>query len=213
MVLDKFRRLIEKSGYQISSKLLLSMLPPYLSALEVPHASVYVIDGLATRQSIDPLLGNILSKDENAGLLVIGDKFTEADIYSMLRLGVKGILSYEEAHEQLSGALSLVAAGGFWPTRAVLSHVTYTFLGSTQKHRHRVNRSAQLSTREQEVLILLLDALRNKELADRLHITERTVKFHVSNILFKFGVARRSELILLNQRSSEISTQPQSAGV
>ena len=36
-----------------------------------------------------------------------------------------------------------------------------------------------------------------KEVAERLHISERTVKFHVSNLLAKFGVRRRADLILL----------------
>jgi DNA-binding CsgD family transcriptional regulator len=47
------------------------------------------------------------------------------------------------------------------------------------------------------VLSGLLENLANKEVADRLHISERTVKFHVSNLLAKFGVRRRADLILL----------------
>jgi DNA-binding CsgD family transcriptional regulator len=47
------------------------------------------------------------------------------------------------------------------------------------------------------VLNGLLENLANKEVADRLHISERTVKFHVSNLLAKFGVRRRADLILL----------------
>jgi DNA-binding NarL/FixJ family response regulator len=55
----------------------------------------------------------------------------------------------------------------------------------------------ELSRREQEVLSSLLENLANKEVAERLHISERTVKFHVSNLLAKFGVRRRADLILL----------------
>ena len=69
-----------------------------------------------------------------------------------------------------------------------------------------MNSPAGLSHREQEVLTLLLDNLANKELADRLHIAERTVKFHVSNLLAKFGVRRRADLILLcYQRGGDIT--------
>jgi DNA-binding CsgD family transcriptional regulator len=39
--------------------------------------------------------------------------------------------------------------------------------------------------------------MKNKEIALRLNISERTVKFHVSNLLAKFGVRRRADLILL----------------
>src|ERR1700692_529328 len=79
MVLDKLRRLLEKSGCQICSKQIISTLDPDLSTLEVPPASVYVIDGHAARHSTGALLGNILNKHENARLLVVGDGFTEAD--------------------------------------------------------------------------------------------------------------------------------------
>jgi len=54
-----------------------------------------------------------------------------------------------------------------------------------------------LSTRETQVLDRLLENLSNKEIAAKLNISERTVKFHVSNVLTKFGVGRRADLILL----------------
>jgi DNA-binding NarL/FixJ family response regulator len=201
MVLDKLRRLLEKSGCQICSKQLISMLASDLSALEVPHASVHIIDGHAARQSVGSLFANILNKQGNARLLVIGDKFTEAESHSMLRQGVKGILNYEEAREHLPGALTTIAAGGFWVPRAVLSRFVDAILIGTPGHQLPINFPAELSSREQEVLNLLLENLANKELGDRLHITERTVKFHVSNILAKFGVRRRADLILLCYQS------------
>ena len=53
-----------------------------------------------------------------------------------------------------------------------------------------------ISRREREVLDLLLENLSNKEIASKLFISERTVKFHVSNLLSKFGVQRRADLIV-----------------
>ena len=47
------------------------------------------------------------------------------------------------------------------------------------------------------MLDALLQNLANKEIGDRLNISERTVKFHVSNLLQKFGVHRRADLILM----------------
>src|ERR1700758_701423 len=72
MVLDEFRRLLENSGYQICAQQLNSMLAPDLRSLEVPRASVYVIDAHAARQATGSLLGNILERHENARLLVVG---------------------------------------------------------------------------------------------------------------------------------------------
>ena len=46
----------------------------------------------------------------------------------------------------------------------------------------RGDSASELSRREEEVLAALLEDLANKEVADRLHISERTVKFHVSDL-------------------------------
>ena len=56
---------------------------------------------------------------------------------------------------------------------------------------------AELRPREREVLELMVEGLRNREIADRLFITVRTVKFHVSNILHKLDVQSRAEVIVL----------------
>jgi DNA-binding NarL/FixJ family response regulator len=197
MVLDELHRFLEDSGFQIVSKQLGSMLAPDLRSLDVPKASVYVVDAQAARQVTGTLLCNILDRFASARLLVVGDKLKEADSHALLRQGVKGILNYAEAREQLPQALSLVAAGGFWVSRTVLSRFVDSILTATGGRRLRVDSPAELSRREQEVLSGLLENLANKELADRLHISERTVKFHVSNLLAKFGVRRRADLILL----------------
>jgi DNA-binding NarL/FixJ family response regulator len=197
MVLDEFHRLLEDSGFQIASKQLDSMLAPDLRSLDVPRASVYVVDAHAARQATGALLGNILDKYSNARLLVVGDKLKETESYSLLRQGVKGILTYAEAREQLARALPQVASGGIWVPRPVLSRFVDSILSTAQGRRLRADSPSELSRREQEVLSGLLENLANKEVADRLHISERTVKFHVSNLLAKFGVRRRADLILL----------------
>jgi DNA-binding NarL/FixJ family response regulator len=79
----------------------------------------------------------------------------------------------------------------------VLSRFVDSILTGAQGRRLRNEAPTDLSRREQEVLNGLLENLANKEVADRLHISERTVKFHVSNLLAKFGVRRRADLILL----------------
>jgi DNA-binding CsgD family transcriptional regulator len=55
----------------------------------------------------------------------------------------------------------------------------------------------QLRDREREVLELMIAGLRNRDIAERLFISVRTVKYHVSNILQKLGVASRTEAIAL----------------
>jgi DNA-binding NarL/FixJ family response regulator len=191
MVLDEFDRLLSDSGYQIVSRQLESMLAPDLRNLEVPRATVYVVDAYAARQATGALLGNILDHYAGARLIVVGDKFKETDSYALLRQGVKGILNYNEAREQLPRALPLVAAGGFWVPRPVLSRFVDSILSTAQGRRMRGDSPAELSRREQEVLNGLLENLANKEVAERLHISERNVKLNVSNLLEKLSLRNK----------------------
>jgi two-component system, NarL family, nitrate/nitrite response regulator NarL len=197
LVLTEFERLLGKAPqFKVIAKQLESTLAPDLRNLEPPQAQVYVIDAHAARQATGALLTNILERFPDARLIVVGDSVNEANAYSLLRLGVKGILTYAEARDQLARALPLVSQGGFWVPRSVLSGFVDSILTS-QGRRLKTESITNLSRREQEVLDSLLENLSNKEIASKLNIAERTVKFHVSNLLNKFGVRRRADLILL----------------
>jgi len=69
----------------------------------------------------------------------------------------------------------------------------------------------QLSRREEEVLGGLMRSLANKEIAAALHLSERTVKFHVSSLLAKFRVRGRMELVREATRSFLPSRMPSQA--
>ena len=196
LVLSEFERILSKPDFKVISKQLESTLAPDLRSFEPPKAQVYVIDAHAARQATGALLSNILERHPDARLIVVGEAHQDANSFSLLRLGVKGILTYTEARDQLVRALPLVATGGFWVPRTVLSGFVDSIL-SGQTRRLKSDSVANLSRREQEVLDSLLENLSNKEIASKLNIAERTVKFHVSNLLNKFGVRRRADLILL----------------
>jgi DNA-binding NarL/FixJ family response regulator len=196
LVLSEFERLLNKPQFKVIAKQLESTLAPDLRNLEPPKAQVYIVDAHAARQATGALLSNLMERFTDARLIVVGDQHQDANSFSLLRLGVKGILTYDEAREQLIRALPLVANGGFWVPRQVLSGFVDSIL-TNQTRRLKSDSVANLSRREQEVLDSLLENLSNKEIASKLNIAERTVKFHVSNLLTKFGVRRRADLILL----------------
>jgi len=202
LVLSEFERLLAKaSQFKVIPKQLESTLAPDLRSLEPPRAQVYVIDAHAARQATGALLTNILERYADARLIVVGDSVNEATSFSLLRLGVKGILSYAEARDQLARALPLVSQGGFWVPRSVLSGFVDSIL-SNQGRRLKTDAVTNLSRREQEVLDSLLENLSNKEIASKLNIAERTVKFHVSSLLSKFKVHSRMELMRDASRNS-----------
>jgi DNA-binding NarL/FixJ family response regulator len=196
LVLSEFERLLGKSQFKVILKQLESTLAPDLRALDPPKANVYVVDAHAAKPATGALLTNLVERCPESRLMVVGEQHNDANSFSLLRLGVKGLLTYVEARDQLVRALPLVAAGGFWVPRSVLSGFVDSIL-TGQGRRLKTDSVTNLSRREQEVLDSLLENLSNKEIASKLNIAERTVKFHVSNLLSKFSVRRRADLILL----------------
>jgi DNA-binding NarL/FixJ family response regulator len=197
LVLAEFSRVLPASAFRLVPRQLESSLNPDLRQLDLPRAPVYVVDAQPSHNGTAALIANILEKSPAARLIVVAEKFDQAESHSLLRLGAKGLLTYAEAREQLPIALPSVAGGGFWVPRALLSRFIDSILTNSQGRRIKTGLSTKLSRREQEVLDDVLLNQANKEIASKLNISERTVKFHVSNILSKFGVRRRADLILL----------------
>lgn len=166
------------------------------ASLTVPRASVYVIEAHSHRQVTEAYVAAILARYPKGRLVVIAEKLAEASVFPLLRQGVKGLLTYAETSVYLPRTLREVAAGGFWVPRPLLS----AFVDSTLEGLHRPRPApvgVRMSKREQEVMELLMQNLSNKEIGSKLHMSERTAKFHVSNLLAKYGVQRRADLILL----------------
>jgi len=209
LVLSEFSRVLADSNFHVLPRQLESMLGPDLRQVTVPRALLYVVDAHASQQATVALIANILERYPAARLLVVAEKFSREDSHHLLRQGAKGLLTYTEAREQLPRALPQVANGGFWVPRKMLSEFVDSILTNNQGKRIKTEFAAQLSRREQEVLDTLLENLANKEIASKFNISERTVKFHVSNLLAKFGVRRRADLILLcyQRRQNKPSVQ------
>ncbi len=205
LVLGEFQRQLSLPGFDIKTRRLESTLAPDMRGAPVPRAPVYVVDAQMPRTSTEALSAGILERFPAARLLVVAEKFSDTNGFPLLRLGVKGLLSYAQARENLPRALQAVAGGGFWVPRSLLARFVDSMLKGT-RGRRLLSAPTELSRREREVLDALLENQANKEIANKLNISERTVKFHVSNLLAKFGVQRRNDLILqhLQARASAL---------
>ncbi|HEV2422286.1 MAG TPA: response regulator transcription factor [Candidatus Acidoferrales bacterium] len=172
--------------------------------MAIPKSPVYVIDGQASTQVVHALIEGILERHPKARVLVLASKHNDSGTFEFLRLGVKGLLAYGQATKQWQDALPLVAAGGYWVPRAVLSRFVESIIGNRKSAASRNQTPGTLSRREREVLDSLLRNLSNKEIASQLNISERTVKFHVSNLLAKHGVRRRADLIVMRFQEAQL---------
>ena len=118
---------------------------------------------------------------------------TDERILRSLRAGARGYLLKGASRQEIFDAVRTVHAGGSLlepgVTTRLLDHVRE---GGAQ--------TEPLTPRELEVLALISEGLHNSEIAGRLFVTERTVKFHVSSILAKLGADNRTEAVALAAR-------------
>ncbi len=177
----------------------------------VPQACLAIVDASNVAGALE-LVRRLHSQQPPINLLVLLPSFDDCVTFPLLRLGVKGLLTYPQTQRELCRAALQVSGGGYWVPRELLTRFVESILPELRGCKS-LDTEAGISRREREVLDLLLDNLSNKEIAGKLFVCERTVKFHVSNLLSKFGVQRRADLIVLwMQRSSAFSRPPKDMG-
>ncbi len=205
LVLPQFEQLISDDGNRVLSRRLEANRIPDFESLSVPRASVYVVEAHPHVSVTEAVVTGIHARRSAGRILVLAERFSDPTAFALLRLGVKGLLTYEEATRALPQALRTVVAGGLWVGRALLSRFVDSAL-CTVPLRVYATGFERLTRRERQVLDAVLDNLSNKEIASRLQMSERTAKFHVSNLLVKHGVRRRADLLFCALRNAGTST-------
>lgn len=112
-----------------------------------------------------------------------------------LFLGVNGVVVISSTwHKEVGSAIRTVQEGRLWIGRDVLNEYVRRITVNLRKTSGNLDALSHLTTREEQILSLLLSGESNKGIGDALGIAERTVKYHVSNILSKSQVSSRKEL-------------------
>jgi two-component system, NarL family, nitrate/nitrite response regulator NarL len=171
-----------------------------LPAVELHHPDVLLLDlqmpgahGLA-----------ILEKMQTAGattkVIVLTASDDKNEFVQAMKLGTCGIVLKQSPTDLLFKSIRKVYAGEIWldthTTAAVMRQFStaedYGALPTNGRSRER----SPLSHREREIVALVTQGFKNKEMAEKLFISEQTVKNHLHNIFDKLGVSDRLELAL-----------------
>ena len=151
---------------------------------------------LPNGQSLEALR-QIKQLNLNTQVLLLSALDREEYLYEALRAGAGGYVLKDIAPDELAQAVRTVARG------EVLVHPQLARRLFSQFSRQTRGRDKSgpyypyeaLTAREQDVLHLLARGLRNKEMAARLHVSERTIIFHLANIYQKLDVSGRTEAL------------------
>jgi DNA-binding NarL/FixJ family response regulator len=149
-----------------------------------------VMDGIAATAAIRQEL-------PNTEVLALTSVLEDASVVGAVRAGAIGYLLKDTQAEALCQAIKAAAAGQVQLTPKAAARLMQAV--STPQS------PEALTERETEVLRLLAQGQSNKQIAHSLHIAEKTVKTHVSNILSKLGVQSRTQATLYAVRTGLVS--------
>ena len=128
----------------------------------------------------------------DARVLVLTQYEDSEYVLSMLRAGAKGYISKTATGEELVSAIRTVHRGEsfLYPSAATMLVEEYLMRHGEEKDEYE-----RLTDREREILQLVAEGRTNREIADRLFISVKTVLRHRTNIMEKLGFHNRTELI------------------
>ena len=152
------------------------------------------VDGLTVLRSIQ-------TRVPQSRVILFAATDNKEDFVEAMKLGCSGILQKDASVTMIEKSIQKVHQGEIWLDSNTTAAVFRHFAAPTEYPPAHVNgkitrERAQLSQREREIIILIAQGYKNKEIAEKMFITEQTVKNHLHNVFDKLGVSDRLELAL-----------------
>ncbi len=139
------------------------------------------------------LTRRLLRKERQVNVVILTVKEDDDTVYEAFRAGALGYLLKTSTPQEVVEAIRLAQKGEAKITPRIATKVLEDFRRVREEEDEEDGELYLLSEREAEILDLVAQGLRNKEIATRLSIAEKTVKNHVSNILKALQVNSRTE--------------------
>jgi DNA-binding NarL/FixJ family response regulator len=135
---------------------------------------------------------------EGSRVLVLVSDFDLELRRRIVRFGVKGLVQKTETPDRLIAAVKCIHAGEVWLDPKTVSHVLDDLLhsGDVKPANGVLNNGVRLTGRERDIIALIGEGLKNKQIAERLYISEPTVRHYLTSIFEKVGVKGRQALIV-----------------
>jgi two-component system, NarL family, nitrate/nitrite response regulator NarL len=144
--------------------------------------------------------------------IILAAAITQETTIAALELGARGVLLKEAATPMLYRCVRQVMAGEFWVGRDAVGDLVAALRASPTGESSRRGRLPHLTERELSVIAAVTDGECNRGVAQRLGISEQTVKNHLRNIFDKVGVSSRLELAVFAQEREIVTDAPRKPG-
>jgi len=169
--------------------------PSAVAAVAKYDPDVLVLDLRMPHNSGLDVLRTLAGKHERCRRVLLTAAIRDDEVMEAMKLGVTGLVLKESAPEVLLECVRAVHEGRQWIERDTVTRALQTAIA-----RDSGKAADALTPRELEIVRMVAQGLRNKAIAERLSISEGTVKVHLHNIYEKLGVDGRLELVLCAQQ-------------
>ena len=150
------------------------------------------LDGLAALQALQ-------QTNKRTRVIVLTASEDKNEFVQAMKLGCSGIVLKQTAPDLIVKSIRKVNSGEIWldsNTTAAVMRQFSTGLDNGSSQGVKGRERSPLSAREREIVALVAQGYKNKEMAEKMFISEQTVKNHLHNIFDKLGVSDRLELAL-----------------
>lgn len=168
--------------------------PSALRLMEEQHPDVVIMDLQMPGEGGIETTRRILDLHPGARIIVLTSDASLESVHAALRAGVSGYLVKENGPEDLMRAVRAALEGRLYLCPEVTSHVVGDYLRSTSIPGAAPSKPDGLTDREIELLRLLADGKRSKEIAVLLGVETKTVEIYRSRLMKKLGCASTVEL-------------------
>ena len=136
----------------------------------------------------------IIAGAPDSRVIALSDRSRAADHHVLIELGATGLVLKNERPEILIKAIKKVHSGEVWLDRTITARVLAKIAQRRHTHDAEADKIASLTRREHEIIALVGEGLKNGAIAERLFVSEATIRNHLTSILAKIGVVNRFEL-------------------
>jgi DNA-binding NarL/FixJ family response regulator len=172
-----------------------------LDAVRTHQPDVLVMDLRMPGLSGLDVLRRLAGADHGCRTVLLTAIVRDSEVVEAVKLGVRGIVLKESSPDVLIDCVRRVHRGEQWIERDT---VTRAFQQTLSRQSAEREAGETLTPREIEIVRMVAQGMRNKVIAERLSISEGTVKVHLHNVYEKLGVDGRLELVLCAQQKGLI---------
>jgi DNA-binding NarL/FixJ family response regulator len=151
---------------------------------------------MPSMSGLDALAALTKSAATETRIILLTAAIERKEIVEALQLGARGLVLKESATALLLDAIHAVMNGQYWVGRENVADLLQALRSQTSKAAAKPPKDFGLTPRELQIIQAIIAAYGNKEIAEKLAISEKTVKHHLTNIFDKVGVSNRLELAL-----------------